>query len=411
MLNRFSLLILLAAAAGCRKDAPAGSGTVPAPATDSFQVTVNQGYGSGRYKPGDTVHIFSLAYPDNQIFGSWAGPDTSLLNAPREWHTWFIMPARDLRFTASTQPVSTFTLQYSQIMGRDRVKPVYYYFPAGHRGFVYLLHGTGGTARSVVNSYEFQLLIRDLVHDGLGVVITEAEEATTGVDANGDGKLRWATTPFDSLTNVDYANIRILTDSLIRRGLTDAGKPRYSIGMSNGGNFSATLSELYHFPAAVSYCAPAGGPVAQTTTTPLQFCMARFDNNPNVGPAGNAMALDNSQTLTARNICSRYLVKEHAPLYPERFARSGQLTLSQSAAVFNELKAKGYLDARNYFIGYSQDLTTAYQADPSSFPVLSSLNPLLQYYVTTEIDLSVSDHQMYSDYNRATLRFLDGPCQ
>lgn len=74
-------------------------------------------------------------------------------------------------------------------MGGDRPKPVYYFFTPAHEGFVLLLHGTGGTAQRFVNSYEYQQLIKDLVNDNFGVIVTEAEEATTGIDANGDGKL------------------------------------------------------------------------------------------------------------------------------------------------------------------------------------------------------------------------------
>ena len=163
---------------------------------------------------------------------------------------------------------------------------MYSFFPAGHKGFVFLLHGTGGNAQNVVNSYEFRQLIKDLVNDNFGVIVTEAEEATTGVDANGDGKLRWLTYPADTLNNVDYVNIRNITDTFYNRGVTSRAKFRYSVGMSNGGAYSAVLSAVYQYKAGISYCAPGGTVVALTTNTPFQFCMARFDNNENVGPQG-----------------------------------------------------------------------------------------------------------------------------
>ena len=197
LLPLFSVCCLFA----CSKD----SSTITAPpvTTDSFTVTVANGYGSGKYKTGDTVHIFSNAYADNQLFDTWSGDGQSLLNAPQEWHTWFIAPARNTSFTGSVKTIPSFLLQFEQIRGRDRLKPVYYYFPAGHKGFVYLLHGTGGNAQNVVNSYEFIQLYKDLVNDNFGVVITESEESTTGVDANGDGKIRWASTPVDTINNID----------------------------------------------------------------------------------------------------------------------------------------------------------------------------------------------------------------
>jgi len=139
--------------------------------------------------------------------------------------------------------------------------------------------------------------------------------------------------------------------------------------------------------------------------------MARFDNNENVGPQGNADALGNAQTLATRGICSKYLIKERSPLYPERFARRGDITIAKSTAVFNEIKNRGYLDNKNYFIGYSDAFVAAFKASPSSFPQLAGLTIPQMLFVTEQIDLAVSDHQMYSDFNRATLKFLDTQCQ
>lgn len=378
------------------------------PTVDSFTVSVNNGYGAGKYKVGDTVDIFSIACGDNQQFDKWSG-DISLLNAFEEWHSWFVMPNRNVSFTGSLKTITPVTLNFEMIRGRDRMKPVYSYFPAGHKGFVYLLHGTGGSALNTFSNFEMKQLVKDLVTDNFGVIITEAEEATTGVDANADGKLRWLVTPADSVSNIDYANIKILTDTFYNRGITSRNKLRYSVGMSNGGNYSAYLSAYYKYKAAVSYCAPAGA-VALTTLTPLQFCMARFDNNENVGPTGNANALSNSQLISSRGVCSKYFIKEHTPLYAERFARRGDITVAKSAAIFNELKFKGYLNSRNYFIGFSDVLVNAYTANPASFPELNSLTVSQKLFVVEQIDLSVSDHQMYSDYNKATLKFLNTQC-
>lgn len=379
------------------------------PTVDSFSVSVINGYGAGKYKVGDTVDIFSIAIADNQLFDKWSSSETLLLNGAQEWHTWFIMPNRNVSFTGSVKTITPVFLNFEQIRGRDRMKPVYSYFPAGHKGFVYLLHGTGGSALNTFNNYEFKQLCKELINDNFGVIITEAEEATTGVDANADGKLRWLVAPADSVNNIDYANIKIITDTFYNRGITNRSKLRYSTGMSNGGNYAAYLSAYYKHKAAVSYCAQAGA-VSLTTTTPLQFCMARFDNNENVGAAGNAAALSNSQAISGRGVCSKYLIKERSPLYPERFARRGDITLAKSAAVFTELKSKGYLTGKNYFIGFSDSLVTRYQADPTAFPELNSLTPLQKIFVVEQIDLSVSDHQMYSDYNKATLRFFNTQC-
>ncbi len=382
----------------------------PPTTTDSFTVVVNNGYGSGKYKIGDTVHIFTSHYSTSQLFDKWSG-DITLLNAPEEWHTWLVMPNKNVTVTGSLKTISPVTLQLEQIRGRDRLKPVYSYFPTGHKGFVFLLHGTGGSAFNTTSSYEFQQLIKDLVTDNFGVIITEAEEATTGIDIDGNGKLRWSDSPLDSVTNVDYANIKIITDTFYRRGTTNRSKLRYSIGMSNGGAYSAGLSTIFKYKAGISYCAPSNGTIIQSTTTPFQYCMARYDNNPEVGVTGNAAALTISNYLNAKGLCSKYFIKERCPIYTERFARRGDISTAQSIAIFNELKAKGYIDAKNYYTGFSDALVTAFQSNPTSFPALNSVNPFQQAFVVQQIDLSVSDHQMYSDFNRASLKFLNTQCQ
>ena len=103
-------------------------------------------------------------------------------------------------------------------------------------------------------------------------------------------------------------------------------------------------------------------------------------------------------------------MKERSPLYPERFGRRGDITLAKSITVFNELKSKGYINNKNYYIGYSTILVTDFQSNPLSFPELLSLTPLQRLFVVEQIDLAVSDHQMYSEYNRATLKFLNKQC-
>lgn len=382
----------------------------PPTGTDSFMVTVNNGYGSGQYKPGDTVHVFSNAWATNQLFGKWSG-DVSLLQAPDEWHTWFIMPGKNVTVTGSIETIANFTLQYEQIKGRDRLKPVYYYFPQGHKGIVYLLHGTGGTAANLVGDYEWKQLIKDLVNDDFAVIITEAEEATTQVDANGDGKLRWTLLPGDTVANIDYANIRILTDTFYNRGIADRTRPRYSIGMSDGGFFSAALSYIYNFKAGVQYCAQGSDNLMQTTSIPTQFCMAANDDNDEVGVAGDTEALSNSNAMNARGVCSKYYVNERCPAYPERFARSGNISIAQSMSIFNELKSKGYIDSQNYYIGYSDKLISDMQSNPANFPVISSLTLGQTQSIMEQINISVADHHIYSDYDRATLEFLNTQCQ
>ena len=79
------------------------------------------------------------------------------------------------------------------------------------KGIVYLCRGTGGSAQNLVGNFEWQQMINDLVHAGYSIVVTEAEEVTLNQDLNSDGKIRWERLPADTLTNIDYANIRVLS--------------------------------------------------------------------------------------------------------------------------------------------------------------------------------------------------------
>ena len=219
-----------------------------------------------------------------------------------------VAAGQNVSLTGSVKAAATYSLTLEQIRGRDRMKPVYSYFPAGHKGFVFLLHGTGGRAIYTINDFEFTQLIKDLVTDNFGVIVTEAEEATTGVDVNGNGKIQWNETPLDSVTNVDYANIKAITDTFYNRGITNRSKLRYSIGMSNGGYFSSFLSYMFKYKAGVSYCAQTANALLQLSSTPFQFCMARYDNQPEVSIAGNNAAQTNSTNLLAKGICSKYFI-------------------------------------------------------------------------------------------------------
>jgi len=397
----FALFLL--AGVGCNKK------DNPKPFDTNYTVTINNGYGSGVYKPGDTVHLWSREWAGDQTFDTWSG-DVNLLQYGSEWHEWFVMPAKNVSLTAAIKQAAVFTPVSTTIRGKNIMKQVYYYFPPDQKGIVYLLHGSGGQASNWINFSEYYSFIKDLVTDGFAFVITEAEERSLNNDTNGDGSIRWALTPVDTINNVDYANIRIVTDTLINRGLTTKAKPRYSVGMSNGGAFSAALSLAYKFKAGVSYCAQSGAIVAQLTQSPLQYCMARNDNNDNVGQAGNAEAKSNSQTIASRGLCSKIFFHEISPLYPERFARMPGISIALSKNLFNEIKGKGYLDDKNYFKNFSSVLVSDYTANPAAFPVLSSLTLAQKIFVSEQLDCTVADHQFYSDLNKTTIKFLDSQC-
>ena len=163
-----AVLLSLVLLAACSKD----SGPVPSGATtDSVTVTVINGYGSGKYKVGDTVNIWSEAIPTGSAFDAWTGYNHLLENAG-EWHNSFIVPSENVTVTASLQSLASFKLTHEMIKGINVSKNVYYYFPTSQKGIVYLLHGTGGNAQNLVNNFEWITMINDLVAAGYAIVVT-----------------------------------------------------------------------------------------------------------------------------------------------------------------------------------------------------------------------------------------------
>jgi hypothetical protein len=376
---------------------------------DSAKVIVVNGYGSGTYKIGDTVHIWSTAIPASSVFDKWTGMD-GLLHDAGEWHNTFIMPAKKVTVTGSLATLSGYQLKNEQIRGMNTNKNVYYYFPAAPKGMIFLLHGTNGNATNLVNNYEWKVVMKDLAAAGYAVVVTDAEEVTLRTPGS-DGLYRWALLPMDSTSNVDYANIKALRDTFYARGYSNFSVPVYSMGMSDGGAFSCTLSALYKYKAGISYCAPGFQYIFNTSTTPFLFCMAKNDDNAEVGQEGNADALAYMNLLTGKGVCSKFYANDRSPVYPERFASSGELSVATSTALFNDLKNNDHLDTKNYLRLSSDSLGTLIKANAGAYPAFSSLTVLQTNYVYGQIDDMCAVHQFYSDLSKTTIKFLNSGCQ
>ena len=184
----------------------------------TFNLTVNNGYGSGNYRAGDTVHVWSKEIPANSVFDKWTG-NTGNLADLGEWHTTLVMPAGNTTLTANFRSVAPYTIKLEQIRGVNNLKDVYYYFPAQYKGVIYFSHGSGGDADNWIDVIENRQMVKDAIADTFAAVITEAEEITLNTDLDGDGKMRWSTFPLDSVANIDMANIKAITDTLIKRGV------------------------------------------------------------------------------------------------------------------------------------------------------------------------------------------------
>lgn len=375
----------------------------------TYSLTVNNGYGSGNYSAGDTVDIWCNAIPSAQVFDHWAG-DVSSLESQDEWHTKLLMPAQNISVSANFRTIGTINIQHESIMGRDTLKEVYSYFPPHFKGVIFCFHGSGGAAANWITLLDYRQFLHDAVADTFAFIITEAEEITKQTDFDSDGKLRWATLPYDSATNVDLANIKILMDTFRLRGITNGATKYYAVGMSNGGNFSPEVATLFGWSAAVSYCAQSSQLLMNMTQVPIQWCMAKYDNHPNVGPQGNADALADHNTLASRGICTNYFLQDHSPVYPERFMRDGNINSTLAGHLFTELQNNHLMDSDYYMLYASDTVFARILATPFSYPYFISLPAAEKIFMSTQVDAMYAAHQFFSDYNKRTLHFFDAPC-
>ncbi|MDP6614547.1 MAG: hypothetical protein QF835_05955, partial [Candidatus Marinimicrobia bacterium] len=144
---------------------------------------INDGYASGTYMPGDTVHIWSGLDPVTMTFQEWTG-DTSLLVDTEEWHTTFIMPNNDVNFYALQEPTGTIYFEYEIIQGPENPKNVYYKFPENSTGTIFFFHGGNGSAENIVDRIEIIQFFQDALQKGYGIIITESENATLNTGLN-----------------------------------------------------------------------------------------------------------------------------------------------------------------------------------------------------------------------------------
>jgi hypothetical protein len=170
--------------------------------------------------------------------------------------------------------------------------------------------------------------------------------------------------------------------------------------------------DLIKLKATIPYCASGGATtrVLTTTTTPLLFSLAHWDNNSLMGQSGNTNAIANAQSLLNRGVCSFSNLNLSFIIYAIGFARNSVISATLSTQIFNELKNNNLLSSTNYLKGYASSLWTTVSAASQKFPILSSLTIDQAAVVDEQLSCTSTDHQFFSDYNKATIKFLSNPC-
>lgn len=370
-------------------------------------VTVTGGFGSGRYTVGARVHVFADLDPFTQRLTGWRG------STSHEWHLELDMTRAPLTLSPIVESHPLNISRETFTGSTRRVKDVNLALAPGARGVLLMLHGTGGSA-AFADQIEAHALMIEAHARGLTVIVPEAEEAVAG-DLDGNGKRRWD--PDLLPGNVDLANLDRLLADLEARGRIPACGPRYVIGMSNGGVMAIALGAVAAdralaarfpelvFDGATSYCAPGSALAAATTRTPSAWRMCENDTNESVGEGGAEEAESYASILRARGVPSEVTVHAASPLYDQRFERIG-LDAATSAAIAGELRAAGFVDARDFFVVTTDEMLAEVQAEPTAFPRLMSITDRQRKDVANQLNVMTADHDMYSDANARTLDFL-----
>lgn len=373
------------------------------------RLQVTNGFGSGIYPVGSTVHVFAAVRPQDQLVTGWSG-DADLLDDPDEWHATLLMPSTDASVAATivdrptTLAVSTFTGSTS------RPKTVRSLIPANPRGLVLFLHGTGGGSTFITKDEAFYVALRAL-ESGYGVLGTEAEEAVAG-DLNGDGKERWDASL--AAGNVDLANLDTLIASLRASGAIGPETPLLALGMSNGGSMAVTLGAVasaasaasfpeLRFAAVLSFCADGRFAAVASTATPTAWLMCANDDNDEVD---NAAAAANSAALAARGVATLFAAHAASPLHDERFVRVPGIALATSRALAAELRAAGFVGGDGFFVTPTDDIVAAVTAAPALLPSLVALPGGARLDVIGQVKAIQAEHQMFSDWASRAIAFF-----
>ena len=362
----------------------------------THQLSVENGYGSGIYEEGATVHVFADFMPGNQVVTNWIGD----LSLSPEWHHQFIMPANDVTITANVE-ATEFEFNEIQHPGVQGDIRLLYAIPANPVGVLFIFHGTGGSA-DVAYATPFQTIAATAYEQGLAVVSTEANERTTN-DAGEDGKIRWNVAP-NINNNIDLQNIQKLSQDISTITSVPSDGLRLAVGISNGGAFSITVGAALSFDAVTSLCGVGREAVFLQTQTPTQWLMCGNDTNETVSSQRDQWE-DGTNSLQERGIRTDYGVFPPSPMYSERFMRIGT-TQEESQSAVEELRANDVLDENNFLLFSPKDIETLISTQPENWPVFLSLfDEYGPQKVKAELKQVYADHGAFDDWTHRMLDF------
>jgi len=351
-----------------------------------FTLNVINGFGSGLYAAGDTVHIFANPNGSNQVFDRWQSSALGLVALPtlREYHTRIVMPKQNTTLTATYQTVPTWSFIESTIAN----KKLFYYFPAKMKGVILAFHGAGGSATGWIGGVENDNFHRYAVAHGYGILVTESNDRT---------QKRWANSPV-SASNADIVSINQILANLKTTGKLTGNEKLFAIGHSQGSGFGSVIAYIKNFTASAQYGVNGNDGVFAVSTVPTIWNASRADTSADNQRLKQFYGSYN--TYLTRGITAELRVLEPSLLFSERFLRIPNISLSQAQGIFNDLKTANYLNEKNYFKvnpRLNETYINSIMAVPNSF----------DGDIDDQVTVAFTEHKFYSDHNFLTIDFFD----
>jgi len=368
---------------------------ISAPAKgELYTATVVGGFGSGNYAPGTEVFIEAYPYEDGDpqrstqepsdanapltIFDRWEG-DTDSLSDTFALRASFIMPPSDISLTA-----------VYKASPRWAVPSVIAEIPADPSGVIFIFHGLGGSAQTILAHTDTVAFIQEARSRGIGVV---------AVDCYNRSERTWDLT-LDPAQNIDLQRTAAVRRHLVETGQLAPDVPVYVLGISYGGLFASLFDQAVQtaldFPvaAAALYVSPGDLRVMSSTSVPTIFALAENDDL-------TAPAIDAFNSLVSAGTPAQLLIMAPRPLHPGSFWRISGFTLSDSETVYDALQEFGFIDGDGYLTVNPDDESWRAAIPITYFPYLD--------WIEDQLRIGYASHTFMSEFNSDVIQFLQFP--
>lgn len=377
--------------------------------SQSYMLTVDNGYGSGIYQKGDTVNIWAEENDQDKPFQSWTG-DIQYIENKRNWHEIFVMPDKDVTLSATfgNLPQNIFSdLKYIPASNGAAVE-VGLAIPPNYKAIVWLFNGKNSKGKSWNSNIEKKQWVDELLLNNYAVLTMDSYEVTIQNDEDGNGEFGFYYTG-DTLINKDLVNVKIIKNALLSDNIIQPNDQHIACGFSSGGAFAEVLAAVYGWPMSFSYNGGGIEYIAEVSPTPHFQCNSVND----VDDDGlrNVKAYSNYQNYLNNGVCAKWILQDKQPLYEERFHRAGGVSIERSKIIFQGLKDSGALDKNNYLITHPSVIKNDYANNPSKYDaIFGNLGPVQIDNIFDQLEVSYALHAFRSDFNGDMLDFMESLC-